>query len=129
VNARANPSPAYHSIALMGSIGGVLTLAVVAVVALITGSASIWWVVGPAGTAVLTAVAWRSWRLVRRHGFYHPQDDEDEDGPEGGTGIRFPPDAPDGGGSLVFDWDAFLTAFWDHVEATARERDAETIGV
>jgi hypothetical protein len=129
VNPRANPSPADHTIALLGCLGGAVMLATVAVVALITGEASIWISIGPAGAAALSALAWWSWQLVRRYGFYHPVDDEDEDGsPEGGSRIRFPPDAPDDG-SLAFDWDGFLTSFWEYVEAAARERVPDTVGV
>ena len=119
VNVPGPRSPADHSIVLLGSIGGVVMLVTVSVATLITGAAPAWAALGPAGAALLSALAWRCWRLVRRHGFYHAPEGEDggEDA-EGGTGIRFPPPDPfDGDDSLEFDWDGFLTEFWDYVEA------------
>ncbi|MHB8695444.1 MAG: hypothetical protein ACYDHH_29830 [Solirubrobacteraceae bacterium] len=120
-------APADRAILMMGCIGGAITLVSVTLAALITGTTTFWLLLGPIGAVLLSVVAWRAWRLVSLRGYFHqPADEEDEDGnPEGGSGVRFPPDAPDGGGSLEFDWDAFQAGFWQHVEATARETGRE----
>ncbi|HWF55889.1 MAG TPA: hypothetical protein VG223_14725 [Solirubrobacteraceae bacterium] len=124
-----NRSPADRAIALLGCAGGTVTLAIVAITSAVTHASAFWIVLGSVGFLVLSAVAAHCLRLVRRHGFfYEPADDEDEDedgSPEGGTGNRFPPDAPDGDGSLEFDWDGFLAGFWEHVEASGRQSERE----
>lgn len=122
-----NQPPADRGIALLGCAGGAVTLAIVAVTSALTHTKVVWVVFGSVGCVVLSVVAVHCLRLVRRDGFfYEPADDEDEDGnPEGGTGNRFPPDAPDGDGSLEFDWNGFLASFWDYVEASSRESERE----
>ena len=130
-HARVDRSPADHTIALLGCLSGAATMIVVGLVAMISGAPPLWIGVGPAAAALLAGLAWWSWQLVRRHGFYHRADEEDEEdeNPEGGSRVRFPPEAPDGGGSLAFDWERFLMAFWEHVEATSRERPRDPVGV
>jgi hypothetical protein len=116
-------APADRAIAMLGCIGAAATLLVVTIVVALTGAGGFWLIAGPVGTAVFGFGAWRAWRLVATHGYFHDATDEEEDedgSPEGGSGVRYPPDAPDGGGSLEFDWDAFVAGFWDHVDATAR---------
>jgi len=115
--------PADRAIVMLGCIGAALTLLTVTVIAATTGTESFWLIVGPIGAGLFALTACRAYQLVLRHGYFHEAgEEEDDDGnPEGGSGVRFPPDAPDGGGSLVFDWDAFVTGFWDHVDATSRE--------
>ena len=114
--------PADRSIVMLGCLGATLTLLAVTVILAVTSAASVWLVVAAVGAVLSGFVAWRAWLLVAAHGYFHDSDEEDEDeSPEGGSGVRFPPDVPDGGGSLDFDWDAFVTGFWDHVDATSRE--------
>lgn len=116
--------PADRAIVMLGCLGAAATLLAVTMIVVITGTDSYWLVVGPVGVALFGFAAWRAWLLVSVHGYFHDAGDEDEDedeSPEGGSGVRFPPDAPDGGGSLEFDWDAFTTGFWEHVDATARD--------
>jgi hypothetical protein len=120
--------PANRAIAMLGCLAGAFTLLVVTFVAAATGTAGFWVVGAPIGAVGFSIGAWRAWRLVALHGYFHEvgDEEEDEDGnPEGGSGVRFPPDAPDGGGSLEFDWDAFVTGFWDHVDAMSRDSRRE----
>lgn len=123
-------SPADHSILLLGSLGGLVTLIAVAIAAALTGRAPSWAALVPAGAAVLAAITFRSWRLVRRHGYFHRADDADEDedeDPEGGSSVRFPPDPSDGGGSPEFDWELFLWEFWSYVDDARQHRQRETV--
>ena len=115
--------PADRAIVMLGCLGATVTLVTVTLIAAITSAGAVWLVIGPIGVALFGLGAWRAGLLVAKHGYFHDTgDEEDEDeSPEGGSGVRFPPDAPDGGGSLEFDWDAFVTGFWDHVDATARD--------
>ena len=108
---------------MLACTAAAVAMLVVTLVVVITGTEGYWLIAGPIGTAVFSLGAWRAWYLIAIGGYPHdPTDEEDEDGnPEGGSGVRYPPDAPDGGGSLEFDWDGFVTSFWDHVEATTRE--------
>ncbi len=120
--------PANRGIVLLGSLGCALTIAVATSASVASHGPTLWTVLGPCGLALLCGLALRSWRLVRLHGFFHDAaEDEDEDGspPDGGSGRRFPPDAPDGGGAGMFDWDAFLTGFWDYVDSLAAEPGRE----
>ena len=112
-----------HGIAMLACTSAAVAMLVVTLVVVLTGMEGYWLIAGPIGTAAFGLAAWRAWYLDAIHGYFHdPTDEEDEDGnPEGGSGVRYPPDAPDGGGSLEFDWDGFVTGFWDHVDATTRE--------
>jgi hypothetical protein len=120
---RGNTPPADHSILLFGCLGAAVTFATVACTATVAHTARFWSVFGTVSSLLLMLVALYCWRVVRRDGFFEQaSDDEDEDGnPEGGSKVRFPPDAPDGGGSLEFDWQGFLAGFRDYVEASSSE--------
>lgn len=57
-------------------------------------------------------------RHVRRHGWNTGRAGDDPDGEGGGGGPARPdpaPPAPSGEGEQ-FDWDAFVTQFWEHVD-------------
>lgn len=117
--------PSNPAIAMLGCIAGALTLFVVTFMAGVTGTADYWAVGTLIGAIALSVLGFHAWRLVALRGYFHEvgDEEEDEDGnPEGGSGVRFPPDAPDGGGSLEFDWDSFVNGFWDHVDAKSRDR-------
>jgi hypothetical protein len=123
VSGNGTQPPADHTILLFGCLGAAVTFATVACTATVAHTARFWSVFGTVASLLLMVLAVYCWRVVRRDGFYQQaSDDEDEDtNPEGGSKVRFPPDAPDGGGSLEFDWQGFLAGFRDYVDASSTD--------
>src|SRR5581483_8170617 len=69
-------APADRAIVMMGCLGGAITLLTVTLAAVVTGSSRLWLLLGPAGAVVLSYAAFRAWRLVASHGYFHQPADE-----------------------------------------------------
>jgi hypothetical protein len=128
VNRRANRPTANPEIILFGCLGGAFLFGTVAfTVAITRAAAPVLSTVATIGTLLMALIASYAWRQMRREApVEHSSEDDDEDSnPEGGSGVRTPPDAPDGGSSLDFDWDGFVTGFRDYVTRSGSDSDRE----
>jgi hypothetical protein len=136
VNGRANRPAADRSsanretnrkIILFGCFGGAFVFGSIALMAAAVRAAQLWSTVATAGTLLMAVIALYSWQQMRRDPVVQqPRGDDDEDtNPEGGSGLRLPPDEPNGGSSLEFDWDGFLTGFRDYVAGSGSDSERE----